>query len=346
LRWTAILEQIAKGGFLASVADPERATTSQRTQDVAVLIPCFNEALTVASVVGDFRIALPNATIYVFDNNSTDATAARAREAGATVVRSARQGKGEVVRHMFDLVEADIYVMADGDGTYDARSASALVAEIESGRADMAIGTRLSEFDPSASFRRFHHFGNHLISRTISLLFGVRVIDVLSGFRAFSRDFAKGVPLAARGFEIETELTMQAVHKGFALVEIETSYGTRPAGSESKLDTFGDGLLILQSILMIAKDYRPLTFFGLLSALALAASLAAGIPPILDYLRAGYVYHVPLAILASGLALLAALILSAGMILHTMARLHQENFRLWHRLHRRVDRAFQETRRS
>jgi hypothetical protein len=238
---------------------------------------------------------------------------------------------------MFEVVQADVYVMVDGDGTYDARSAPALVAEIEAGRADMAIGTRLSEFDERESFRRFHRMGNEWISGTISALFRVRIVDALSGFRAFSRDFVKGVPLASRGFEIETELTMQAIHKGFALVEIPSAYGARPAGSKSKLDTFGDGLLILQSILMIAKDYRPLTFFGVLSAIGIAASLSAGILPILDYVRFGYVYHVPLAVLASSLALLAALALSVGMILHTLARLHQENFRMWFRLHRRVD---------
>jgi len=312
-------------------------TQQQSTRGVAILIPCYNEAPTVAAVVADFRAAFPSARVYVFDNNSRDATAARAREAGAIVIPSAKQGKGNVVRHMFEAVEADVYVMADGDGTYDAKSAGALVEAIESGRAEMAIGTRLSEFDRTASFRRFHRLGNHVISRLISLIFGVRVVDVLSGFRAFSRDFVKCVPLSVQGFEIETELTVQAIHKGFTLVELPIPYGSRPTGSESKLDTFGDGFLILRTILMIAKDYRPLTFFGLLSALAAAASLAAGTPPMADYWREGYVYHMPLAVLASGLALLAGLSLSVGLILHTMARLHQENFHLWHRVYRKLD---------
>jgi glycosyltransferase involved in cell wall biosynthesis len=257
----------------------------QQSPQVAVLLPCYNEEVAVAAVVRGFRAALPDARVYVFDNNSLDATAARAAEAGAIVVPSRRQGKGNVVRHMFETIDADVYVMADGDGTYAAEGAPQLVEAVAGGRADMAIGTRLAEFDRDGSFRRFHQFGNHVISGTISLLFGARLRDVLSGYRAFSRDFVKSVPLAAAGFEIEVELTMQCLHKGFTLVEVPISYGTRPGGSESKLDTFGDGLLILRTILMIAKDYRPLTCFGLISAIGLAASIAAGTPPVLDYLR-------------------------------------------------------------
>ncbi len=260
-----------------------------------------------------------------------------AQEAGAEVVRSVRQGKGNVVQHMFDKVDAGVYLMVDGDDTYDARSAAALVEAVRSGDADMAIGVRLVGFDAQRSFRPFHRFGNRLISQLISRIFGVRFTDVLSGYRAFSRDFVKSVPIAAQGFEIETELTAQAVAKGFSIKEHPAPYGARPRGSYSKLDTLGDGLLILRALFLIAKDFKPLTFFGSIGILMGVASLSAGYPPIADYLREGFVHHVPLAILAAGLAILATISVGIGLILHTISRYHNETFRFWRKLAKRLE---------
>jgi glycosyltransferase involved in cell wall biosynthesis len=239
---------------------------------VAVLIPCFNESGTVGKVVTDFKVALPQAAIYVFDNNSTDDTGRIAQENGAVVVPSLRQGKGNVVRHMFDYVDADIYLMVDGDDTYPVVHAHELIHLIETGQADMAVGTRLSNF-AHRSFRSFHQFGNHLISKMIRVLFGVKVADVLSGYRAFSRDFVKTVPLMSGGFEIETELTLQAISKNFAIKEFPINYGSRPRGSYSKLNTFSDGFLILKATFIILKDYKPLLFFSSVSAILALLSL-------------------------------------------------------------------------
>ncbi|MBE7440266.1 MAG: glycosyltransferase [Spirochaetales bacterium] len=303
------------------------------SREIAVLLPCYNEAVTIAGVVADFRKALPGARIYVFDNNSSDDTAERALKAGARVVPSRKQGKGHVVQHMFESVEADIYLMADGDATYPAASAMSLIELVESG-ADMAVGTRMSRFQ-SDSFRRFHVFGNHLVSGLISFMFGSPIKDVLSGYRAFSRDFVKSIPLLSAGFEIETELTLQALTKGFVVREIPIEYGERPAGSFSKLSTFSDGFLVLKSIFMIFKDYKPLVFFGLAGALLALASLGAGFWPIMDYIQEKYVYHVPLAILAAGLAILSVLCFAVGLILDTINKYHNETFSLLRKLSRR-----------
>lgn len=300
---------------------------------VAVLVPCYNEALTVAKVVADFARALPGAEILVYDNNSTDKTAILARDAGAIVRPAPRQGKGNVVRQMFDEVDAQIYVMVDGDDTYPAADAPALIAEMKRSSADMVVGVRLASF-AIGSFRRFHQLGNHLVARLISRLFSATVTDVLSGYRVFSRAFVKIVPLTSQGFEIETEMTLQALAKRFVISEVPIAYGRRPAGSQSKLNTFSDGFLVLKSIVMIFKDYKPLLFFSTLSGLLLLITLAAGVAPVLDYLRVRYVYHVPLAILASGTGILSALSLTIGLILHTITRYHNENFELLRRLYK------------
>ncbi len=301
-----------------------------RYEGVAVVIPCFNEEKTVGKVVTDFRRALPGAEIFVFDNNSTDKTAAVAREMGAVVIHAPRQGKGSVVQQTFDEVEADVYLMVDGDDTYPASSAPGLIMEMRNG-VDMVVGVRMSSFE-DRSFRRFHRFGNHLVAGLISYLFSTRVTDVLSGYRVFSRDFAKSVPLKSRGFEIETEMTLQALAKDFVIRETPIPYGERPEGSYSKLNTFSDGFLILKAMFMIFKDYKPLAFFSLLSLLLLLVTVAAGIWPILDYITERYVYHVPLAILATGTGILAALSLSIGFILDTIRKYHDENFELLRRL--------------
>jgi glycosyltransferase involved in cell wall biosynthesis len=300
---------------------------------VAVMVPCYNEELTVAKVVTDFAHALPGAEILVYDNNSTDKTAILARDAGAVVRRAPRQGKGNVVRQMFDEVDARIYVLVDGDDTYPAAAAVALVTALTKAGADMVVGVRMASFS-AGSFRRFHQLGNHLVAGLISRLFAAKVTDVLSGYRVFSRAFVKTVPLVSQGFEIETEMTLQALAKRFVIHEVPITYGCRPEGSQSKLNTYSDGFLVLKSIVMIFKDYKPLLFFSSLSAILFLVTLAAGLAPILDYVRARYVFHVPLAILATGTGILSALSLTIGLILHTITRYHNENFELLRRLYK------------
>ena len=294
----------------------------------AVLIPCYNEEATVTQVVRSFQQAVPDFRIYVFDNNSTDRTAELARSAGAIVVRSPRQGKGYVVQHMFQYVEADCYIMVDGDATYPAEDAARLVEILRSTACDMVVGTRLANYE-DASFRRFHYFGNRTISRVISAVFKIHVTDVLSGYRCFSRDFVKMLPLVSPGFEIETELTLQAGAKKFVICETPIRYGERPEGSPSKLNTFQDGWRIIWTIVFILKDYKPLTFFGSIAILAAALSVTAGVFPILDYLRSGTVPHLPLAVLAASLAVIATVAMSIGLVLHTIAVYQAENYQLW-----------------
>ncbi len=295
---------------------------------VAVLIPCFNEEVTIAQVVREFAGVLPGARIYVFDNNSSDRTAELARGAGATVVRSAKQGKGFVVQHMFESVDADAYIMVDGDGTYPAVEAPRLLEILKERGCDMVVGTRLSTHG-DASFRRFHYFGNHMISSLISAVFKIQVTDVLSGYRCFSRNFVKTLPLVSPGFEIETELTLQAGAKRFLLYESPIQYGERPQGSLSKLNTFQDGWRILRTIVFILKDYKPLTFFGSIAIVSALLSLAAGVVPVLDYIRTRTVPHLPLAVLAASLAIVSTIALTVGIILHTIAVYQAENYLLW-----------------
>lgn len=313
----------------AREARPAACTGSRPRR--AVLIPCLNEELTVGQVVDDFRAALPGADVLVFDNGSSDATARVAREHGATVVFSPRRGKGNAVRHAFDAVDADVYLLVDGDGTYPAAAAPALIEALLETGAGMVVGTRLAAFGQGA-FRRFHLAGNRALARLISWLFGVRVTDVFSGYRALSREFAQSVPLAASGFEIETEMTLQAVAKGFPIVELPIAYGARPEGSVSKLSTWSDGWLILKAIFTIFRDYKPLPFFWSLSLLLAMASAAAGSVPIADYYRTRLVEHLPLAVLATGLGVLAAILFGIGLILDTTRRYHDETFRLHRRM--------------
>jgi len=295
---------------------------------VAVVIPCYNEASTIAKVVTDFAEALPGATIYVFDNNSTDDSAAASRAAGATVVDSPVQGKGNVIRHMASAIDADIYVLVDGDDTYPADAAPSMIEHLQRGNLDMVVGTRLIDHDAGA-FRTFHQFGNQVISGLIRTLFRADVTDALSGYRALSRMFVKIVRLRAEGFEVETEMTAQALTKRLAVSEIPVRYGLRPDGSESKLNTWSDGFLIFRCIFLLFKDYKPLSFFMAIAAMLAAASLASGIAPIIDFVKTGYVLHVPRAILAAGLGTLSIVFLTAGLILDTIAKFHQETIELW-----------------
>ena len=297
---------------------------------IAVVLPCYNEAPTIEEVVHGFARELPDAVIYVFDNNSTDATAELAARAGARVIRSPLQGKGNVIQHMSNVVDADIYVLADGDGTYAAAAAPKLVERLLHDGLDMLVASRLEQHE-SDSFRPFHRFGNLLITRTIAMLFRTQLTDVLSGYRVLSRRFVDVVRLRMSGFEVETEMTLQCLTKRLAWAEMPVEYGRRPEGSHSKLSTWTDGLLILKGIVLIFKDYKPLLFFTSLAGLLALASVLTGLAPIQDYLEIRYVLHVPRAILAAGLAILATISLTAGLILDTISKLHQESIELWKR---------------
>jgi len=294
---------------------------------VAVVIPCFNEASTIAKVVREFSAALPDAKIYVFDNNSTDRSFEEADRAGAIVIRSREQGKGNVLRHMVRVVDADIYVLTDGDDTYPAEAAGSMIEELQNDQLDMLVGMRLREYEEGA-FRRYHLFGNTVISRMISLFFRTRLEDVLSGYRVLSRRFVEIVPFQARGFEVETEMTLQALNKRLRVAETPIRYRSRPEGSVSKLTTANDGLLILRSIVMLFRDYRPLVFFSTLGVVFAVCSLIAGYAPVRDYIETQYVLHVPRAILAAGLSILSLLSFTAGLILDTISRLHLETLEI------------------
>jgi glycosyltransferase involved in cell wall biosynthesis len=316
-----------------------RQTLSETARDerIAVLLPCYDEAVTIGKVVADFRRALPAADVYVFDNNSRDHTGRIAADAGAIVVNSPRPGKGSVVRHMFEAVEADVYVMADGDDTYPAHMAGELIRVLKESGAAMVVGTRLQEYAPN-SFRALHGFGNRFISRLVSLLFASPITDILSGYRAFDAHFVRTLYLQSRGFEIETEMTLQALVKNRLVREVPIRYGERPAGSRSKLNTFSDGALVFKSVFLIFRDYKPLVFFSCASGVCFVLGLMAGWYPITDYMRTQYVSHVPLALLAAALEVLAVLFLGIGLILNAIKRFHMESQELVGNLFKRLGR--------
>ena len=297
---------------------------------LAVVIPCLDEERTIAKVIADMKSALPGAEITVFDNGSTDRTAEVARACGAHVVASPHRGKGNVIRHMASTIDADVYVLLDGDDTYPAAEAPELLRRFLDSGVDMLVATRLDSHDPAA-FRLFHKLGNRLISRAIALLFRTRVTDVLSGYRILSSRFVRLVHLRSEGFEIETEMTLQALSKRLPMLEVPIAYKCRPPGSRSKLDTVSDGLLIFKCIFLLFKDYKPLVFFTTIAAVLMALSLAAGSAPVLDFYRDRYVYHVPRAILAAGLGVLAAVSFVVGLLLDTISHYHQETIELWKR---------------
>jgi glycosyltransferase involved in cell wall biosynthesis len=295
--------------------------------NIAVILPCYNEEEAIGKVVGEFNTALPSATIYVYDNNSTDQTRRFAREAGALVYSEKHQGKGNVVRRMFADIEADIYVLADGDGTYHAGSATTLVRTLVEEQLDMVVGSRLSNYDETA-FRLGHKFGNNALSGFVGVIFGSSVTDMLSGFRVFSRRFVKSFPALASGFEIETELTVHALELRMPVSELPTPYSARPFGSESKLRTYRDGLRILLTIVNLYKAERPLSFFSIIFALLASFSLWLGYPVVLEYLATGLVPRFPTAILATGIMLLAFLSLTSGFVLDTVTYGRRELKRL------------------
>jgi glycosyltransferase involved in cell wall biosynthesis len=290
------------------------------------LIPCFNEAAAIATVISGFQAALPGAALYVYDNNSTDQTATAAAAAGATVRKEPLQGKGNVVRRMFADIEADVYVMVDGDSTYDPGCAPAMVGLLFAENLDMVVATRVAAED--AAYRHGHRFGNRLLTRAVAHLFGNRFSDMLSGYRVFSRRFVKSFPAMSSGFETETELTIHALELSLPVAEIPTAYNVRAQGSASKLQTYSDGLRILRLILVLYKNERPLRFFSVIAAALCAVALLLGIPVVVTFIQTGLVPRQPTAILATGLVLLSALSFVTGLILDTVTRGRREVRRL------------------
>jgi len=289
---------------------------------IAVLVPCFNEEVAIAKVVKDFRSALPDAAIFVFDNNSTDDTVGAARAAGAEVYREKRQGKGYVVRRMFTDVEADIYVLVDGDATYDAPSASAMIERLLTDRLDMVVANRVDRDE--AAYRAGHRTGNRLLTSFVASVFGPSFNDMLSGYRVFSRRFVKSFPVLSGGFEIETELTVHALELGMAVAEVDTPYYARLKGSTSKLNTWSDGLRILRTIIRLYRAERPLPFFGAIGLTLAIASIGFAIPVVVTYLETGLVPRLPTAVLATGLMILASLSGAIGLVLDTVTRGRRE----------------------
>jgi len=293
---------------------------------VAVLVPCHNEEAAVAAVVRGFREALPLAVVWVYDNNSSDRTVQVAREAGALVGSETAQGKGHVVRRMFSDIDADIYLMVDGDATYDAASAPRLVERLLAERLDMVVGCRVET--QREAYRPGHRLGNLLLTTSVRLLFGRQFTDILSGYRAFSRRFVKSFPALSRGFEIETELTVHALELSMPVAEVATPYGARPEGSVSKLRTYADGLRILALIASLYRNEKPLPFFSLLSGLLAAAAVGISVPLFLTYARTGLVPRFPTAVLCTGMMIIAALGFTCGLILDTVTRGRKEMKRL------------------
>lgn len=293
---------------------------------IAVIVPCRNEAAAINSVVSDFRAALPGATVFVYDNNSDDDTARIATAAGAVVRSELLPGKGNVVRRMFADIDADVYILVDGDDTYDAASAGKMVEQLESGILDMVTAVRVSVDDES--YRPGHRFGNFFLTGIVSLIFGSRSSDLLSGYRAFSRRFVKSFPALTSGFEIETELTVHALELRMPIGEIETPYGARPTGSESNLRTIQDGLRILKTIMVLTKTERPLHFFGIFFAILAVTAVFLSWPVFVTYWDTGLVPRLPTAVMSTGLMVLAFLSLACGFILDTVTRGRQELKRL------------------
>jgi glycosyltransferase involved in cell wall biosynthesis len=282
-----------------------------------VLVPCHNEALTIASVVADFRAALPHALVYVYDNNSTDGTALIAANAGAIVRHEPLQGKGHVIRRMFADIEADLYLLVDGDGTYDAASAPLMVSTLLHDRLDMVNATRTGP--GTLAHRPGHQLGNRLLSGIVATIFGDRITDLLSGYRLFSRRFVKSFPALSSGFEIETELTIHALELDMPIGQINAPYGLRPQGSSSKLNTWSDGLRVLLTILRLLKSVRPFQFFSAIGAALLTLALGLSVPIFLEYQRTHLVPRFPTAILCTGIVLLAFLSITCGLILDTVS---------------------------
>lgn len=293
---------------------------------IAVLVPCYNEAQSVAKVVTDFRRVLPECTVYVYDNNSTDGTAELAEAAGAVVRREHRQGKGHVIRRMFREIDAECYVMVDGDDTYPAECAPALVAPVLEKKADMVVGDRLSSTYFTENKRPFHNFGNSLVRRAINTIFKSEIKDVMTGYRAFNYQFVKSFPVLSKGFEIETEMTIHAIDKNMFVENVVIDYRDRAEGSVSKLNTFSDGFKVLRTVGRLFRGYRPFGFFGLIAALLFLLAIGFFIPVLVDYFRTGLVQRFPTLITCGFVAVSALQSFFAGLILHTMRQKDRQDF--------------------
>jgi glycosyltransferase involved in cell wall biosynthesis len=313
-------------GTTAKERDP--IVGESRLPTVAVLIPCLNEAVAIANVVGGFRSSLPEATVFVYDNGSTDRTAEIARASGAVVRVEPLRGKGNVMRRMFADVEADVYVLVDGDDTYDASRAPELVDLLVSHSLDMVNAARQSQI--KEAYRPGHRFGNAVLTGLVTLAFGSRLTDLLSGYRVFSRRFVKSFPALAAGFEIETELSIHALQLRMPIAELTISYKERPQGSASKLSTYKDGFRILRTIVYLVKEEKPFAFFSFVAGAIALLSLGLGAPVVLEYTRTGLVPRIPTALLASALMILSFLAFTCGLILDTVSRGRVEIKRLWY----------------
>lgn len=295
---------------------------------IAILIPCYNESQTIEKVIRDYQKALPEAEIYVYDNNSTDGTAKIAERAGAIVRHEYRQGKGNVIRSMFREIEADCYIMIDGDDTYPAENAREIADLVIKKGVDMVIGDRLSSTYFSENKRPFHNFGNRIVRLLINKLFGSNIRDIMTGYRGFSRQFVKSFPVLSKGFEIETEMTIHALDKNFLLEEISVQYRDRPEGSMSKLNTFSDGLKVLHTIATLFKEYKPFMFFSTISVFLWMISIILFVPIFSEYLKTGLVLRFPTLIVSGVIATIALLMWTSGMILEVIAKKHKQNFEI------------------
>ena len=295
---------------------------------IAVLIPCYNESKTIAKVVADFKNALPEADVYVYDNNSSDGTDEIARKAGAIVRYERRQGKGNVIRTMFREIEADCYLMIDGDDTYPADNAREMCDYVLSGGVDMVIGDRLSSTYFEENKRPFHNFGNNLVRTLINRLFHSNVKDIMTGYRAFSRSFVKHFPVLSRGFEIETEMTIHALDKNFLLKEVPIKYRDRPEGSVSKLNTYSDGFKVLMTIARLFRDYKPFVFFSTVFLVCLLVALGMDIPVIVEYINTGLVPRFPTLIVSGVIATIGVMFFFCGIILEVITKKHKQLFEL------------------
>ena len=304
---------------------------------IAVRIPCYNEAATIDKVVRDFRAALPEAVVYVYDNNSTDGTGDIARAAGAVVRRERRQGKGNVIRTMFRDIEARCYLIVDGDDTYPAESAREMADAVLLEGADMVVGDRLSSTYFTQNKRPFHNAGNVLVRGLVNRFFRGNIVDIMTGYRAFSRLFVKSFPVLSKGFEIETEMSIHALDKNLRLVNVPVDYRDRPAGSQSKLNTYSDGARVLMTIFRLVKDYKPLAFFSVVSLALIVAAAVLFVPVFLEYLATGLVARFPTLIVAGFLAVGGLLTFCCGLILDTVIKKERQNFELWLNLFRTLE---------
>ena len=302
--------------------------SNKENKKIAVLIPCYNESKTIAKVVSDYKKVLPEADIYVYDNNSSDGTDGIAKKAGAIVRYEYKQGKGNVIRSMFRDIDADCYLMIDGDDTYPAENAREMCDLILEGKADMVNGDRLSSTYFTENKRPFHNFGNKIVRWLINKLFKNNIKDIMTGYRAFSYQFVKGFPVLSKGFEIETEMTIHAVDKNFRVVEIPVTYRDRPEGSVSKLNTYSDGAKVLKMILTLFKEYRPMLFFGLLSTLFLVFSLVLGIPVLIEFFKTGLVPRIPTLIVSAIFLVITLLLWITGIILQVIVKKHRQLYEL------------------